>query len=131
MAHILVVDDQKEITDLMRLMLEEDGHEIICCNHPDEVKDILEQADPQFDIMIMDVLMPGHSGFDLAEDVKTRHTDLLIMVISGGGRTMDSKTAVSAAGIHADFKLQKPFTQPQLNLAVDALLATRLKKAAS
>ena len=125
MARILVIDDQEDITALTKLMLEEEGHKVACCNDPSEVSDLLGTR--HFDLLILDVLMPGKNGFVLAEEIKQHYDDMQIIVMSGGGRTMDSQTAIKAAGIYADFKLQKPFTPLQLNLAVDALLATRMR----
>ena len=125
MARILVIDDQEDITALTKLMLEEEGHKVACCNNSSEVSDLLGTR--HFDLLILDVLMPGKNGFVLAEEIKQHYDEMQIIVMSGGGRTMDSQTAIKAAGIYADFKLQKPFTPLQLNLAVDALLATRMR----
>lgn len=122
MANILVIDDMIDITDLVQMFLEDKGHSVHCLNNSTDVVAQLKQHN--FDLVITDVFMPGENGIKLIDTIrKSESSKVKIIVMSGGNTSIDIDTAITGASFKADFKLKKPFTQEQLVLAVDALLA--------
>jgi two-component system, OmpR family, phosphate regulon sensor histidine kinase PhoR len=78
---ILVVDDEKRIRDACHTMLTNDGFEVALAeNGFAGLKKIEEE---HFDIILLDLMMPGMRGIDLLTHVKGKHPDTLVIVITG------------------------------------------------
>jgi len=61
---ILVVEDERDILDMLRELLEEEGYRVACVNHPRHVMPIEEGCQP--DLLFVDLMLPGLSGIELA-----------------------------------------------------------------
>lgn len=81
MAKLLIVDDEREIAEVMQVRLSNEGYETHVCFHGGEALDLIENGD--FDLIIMDYFMPGLKGDmvcqSLREKEKTKNTPILIM----------------------------------------------------
>ena len=66
MNHILIVEDEKPISDLMRLSLHKAGYRTTCAFDGIQAADLLEKT--AFDLVLLDVMLPGASGFELMEE---------------------------------------------------------------
>ena len=126
MAHILVVDDIKDITDTVQMILEDAGHTVDIVNSAKDAKELLRTK--QYNLMITDILMPEESGINLIDDVH-KDTNInkpdKIIAISGGGPTMDPQVALGAASFKVDQQIKKPFTKDTLLTAVETLLSAQ------
>ena len=68
--HILIVDDDNRIRDLLKDYLSENNYAVSTAENADQAKIKLEYF--KFDIIILDVMMPGQSGFDLTKEIKKK-----------------------------------------------------------
>ncbi len=124
MAKILVVDDIKDMTEIIHYFLEEDGHEVVTTNSSQDAVVHLEKDNYQ--ILITDLLMPEVNGFELMQNVQKSSSvssSPKIIAISGGVSGLGTETILNAASIKADTVMKKPFTKEDLINAVDNLLA--------
>ena len=78
---ILVVDDEKVIRNGCREVLTQDGYDVILAEDGELGLKMIEKA--HFDVILLDLMMPGLSGFDVLSHVKTLHPDTSIVVITG------------------------------------------------
>src|SRR5262249_24831282 len=81
MAHILVVDDERSICELLEITFRKEGHKIEVAHNVDEARRKLESQ--IFDIVISDVRMPGESGVDLLKLTKEIAPDCFFLLITG------------------------------------------------
>ena len=68
MARVLVVDDEKLIVKGIRFSLEQDGYEVDCAYDGDEA---IERAkEREYDVVLLDVMLPGHDGFEVCQTIR-------------------------------------------------------------
>jgi two-component system sensor histidine kinase HydH len=102
--HILVVDDDPAIRDLLSLALEEEGYHPILCAHPMDAMRVSDQE--PFDLAFVDIVLPEMNGLELASELKANHPQREVVFITGS----DSyENAVQAIKIGAYDFLRKPF----------------------
>ena len=82
--HILIVDDDNRIRDLLKDYLSENNYIVSTAENADQAKIKLEYL--KFDIIMFDVMMPGQSGFDLIEEIKKKIKVPLILLTARRGR---------------------------------------------
>ena len=113
---VLIVDDDKNVAEAVRLVLEGEGYAARLAHSVAAAKAALEAKRP--DLCIFDVWMNGEDGLDLAAEVKAQ-TGLPLVIMSGGGpgRTLESVTA-KADAVGAAAMLFKPFDDDELIGAV-------------
>ena len=113
---IMVVDDEKEITDLVALYLENENFTVFRCYNAQEALDCLKQQ--KLDMAVLDVMLPGMSGFDLCR--KIRETDNFpVMMLTAKGEETDKITGLT---LGADDYMTKPFLPLELVARVKAQL---------
>jgi putative two-component system response regulator len=118
MSRILVIDDEPAIRGLMVEILERADHETLSAETPERALQLLD--DEKLSLVLSDIVLPGLTGFELLEEVRTRRPSLPVVLVTGGG-TYDHLTEALAHG--ADGFVMKPFTQEELRAAVDTALA--------
>ena len=96
-AHILVVDDERSICELLEITFRKDGHRVEVANSADAAKRKLESQ--IFDIVISDVRMPGQTGVDLLKITKEIAPDCFFLLITG---VPTVETAIAAVNAGAD-----------------------------
>ena len=77
MNHILIVEDEKPISDLMRLSLHKAGYRTTCAFDGIQAADLLEKT--AFDLVLLDVMLPGASGFELMEYLRPMGTPVIFI----------------------------------------------------
>src|ERR1700752_1240679 len=97
MAHILVVDDERSICELLEITFRKEGHRVEVANSADAAKRKLESQ--IFDIVISDVRMPGQTGVDLLKLTKEIAPDCFFLLITG---VPTVETAIAAVNAGAD-----------------------------
>jgi len=110
---ILVVDDEKVIREGCREALTLDGHEVLLAENGELGLKMIEQA--HFDVILLDLMMPGLSGFDVLSHVKALHPDTSVIVITGYATVENSIEAMKNGAF--DF-IPKPFSPDQLRVVV-------------
>ena len=103
MQHILVVDDDPTNTKLLRFLLMDEGYEVSVAHSPDEALKLA--AAHAFDLMILDVMMPGMDGLELCRRIRTSSSTPIIF-ISAKGEVKDKVLGLKAGG---DDYIGKPF----------------------
>lgn len=120
MVKILLVDDDKDIRDLQRVLLEPYVAEIIEAKNG---KEAVELADDTINLVIMDNMMPKMSGIDAVREIR-KNSNMPILFVSAKGQEYDKISGYSAGG---DDYLVKPFSPQELQLKVQAMLRRSLE----
>ena len=114
--HILVVDDDDRIRELVKEYLEENNFVVTTAINAFDAKKKIDII--KFDILILDIMMPGKSGLSLTEDIKkTNQTPVILLTAKG--ETMDR---IKGLEIGADDYLGKPFNPKELLLRIKNIL---------
>ncbi|HEY8495077.1 MAG TPA: ATP-binding protein [Myxococcota bacterium] len=109
---ILVVEDNAMLRRLMARHLRDDGHEVLECESAEEAEKLVESA-AAFDLLIVDVSLPGRSGLDLVRGLRERGLRAPILLITAWG--------LDLSGVGASRVLTKPFGVDALRRAVAEL----------
>jgi two-component system, OmpR family, phosphate regulon response regulator OmpR len=115
-AHILVVDDDERIRTLLQKFLARNGYWVSVARDAAHARRLLEGLD--FDILVLDVMMPGEDGFSLTRDLR-RHLTTPILLLTAKGEASDRIRGLEAG---ADDYLPKPFEPRELLLRINAIL---------
>lgn len=119
MSRILVVEDESHIAQGLRFNLEAEGHSVeIAGNGEDALKRLLERNAP-FDLMLLDVMLPGKDGFAVATELRQRQNFIPILMLTARGRPEDVLHGFESG---ADDYLPKPFNLDILVARVGGLL---------
>ena len=122
LAHILVVDDDNKIRDLIKQYLNEKNFLITTAKDSSDAKKKIEMI--KFDLLVLDIMMPGQSGLSLTEEIKKNHM-LPIILLTAKGEVQDRITGLE---IGADDYLGKPFEPKELLLRVNNILKKTKEK---
>jgi putative nucleotidyltransferase with HDIG domain len=119
---ILIVDDEKTILELSRRFLSGEGYSVEVASSGMEALKLMDQK--PFHILLTDIRMPGMSGLELMKLVRSSHSDIIIVVITGHGTIT---TAIESLKLGAMGFILKPFTHQELISVVQhATQKTRL-----
>lgn len=114
---ILIVDDEKEIADLVALILENEGYEPRAFYSSREALGEISGSET-IELAILDVMMPPPDGFALCEEIRKRHTYPVIMLTARG----EEGDKINGLAIGADDYVTKPFNPAELVARVKAQL---------
>ena len=114
--HILVVDDDDRIRELVKEYLEENNFLITTAKDSLDAKKKLDII--KFDILILDIMMPGKSGLSLTEEIK-KESSVPVILLTAKGETADR---IQGLEIGADDYLGKPFVAKELLLRINNIL---------
>ena len=115
---ILVADDEKEIAELVEIILQNDGHEVYKCFDGAEALDTVNTLGGALDMAILDVMMPVYDGFAVCKKIRERFNFPVIM-LTARAEDIDKITGLS---IGADDYVTKPFNPLELAARVKAQL---------
>ncbi len=114
--HLLVVDDDTRLRGLLQRFLSENGFRVTAAANAAEARTLMKSL--AFDGLVLDVMMPGENGFDLAAFVRSE-SDVPILMLTARGDAADRITGLEKG---ADDYLGKPFEPRELKLRLDSLL---------
>jgi DNA-binding response OmpR family regulator len=121
---VLLVDDEEDLRDIMRRMLERRGFATLVAAHPDEAVAACREHPGGIDVLVTDLGLPGVSGGELARTAATARPGLGVVYISG----LPKDIAVTKGLLDADAPLvKKPFTADRLVEALHAVLRARAR----
>ncbi len=121
--HILIVDDDDRIRELVKQYLEENNFIVSSASNAFEAKKKLEII--KFDILVLDIMMPGESGLSLTEHVKKNNSTPIILLTAKG----ETQDRIKGLELGADDYLGKPFEPKELLLRIKNIL-NKVKKPA-
>ena len=114
--HILVVDDDDRIRELVKEYLEENNFLVTTAKDASDAKKKLEIL--KFNIIILDIMMPGESGLSLTKEVKKNNSTPIILLTAKG----ETRDRIKGLEIGADDYLGKPFEPKELLLRINNIL---------
>lgn len=114
--HILVVDDDRRIRELLKRYLTDNGYRVTAAENAAEARARL--AGLSFDLLVLDVMMPGESGLDLTRDLR-RNSTVPILMLTARGEASDRIDGLERG---ADDYLAKPFEPRELLLRIGTIL---------
>lgn len=114
--HLLIVDDDERIRTLLQKFLVRQGFWVTAARGGAHARRLLEGL--EFDLIVMDVMMPGEDGVSLTRDLRSRMTTP-ILLLTAKGETADRIAGLEAG---ADDYLAKPFEPKELLLRINAIL---------
>ncbi|MCH2082865.1 MAG: response regulator transcription factor [Saprospiraceae bacterium] len=117
MMRILLVEDEENIRDVVKLNLEMEDYEVVATdNGKDAIKNFHEQ---HFDLLILDVMLPEIDGFQICEQVRLTNMEVPIIFLTAKDTAIDRITGLKKG---ADDYLTKPFNLEELLLRVQNLI---------
>src|SRR5580692_4582724 len=123
-GHILVVDDQEEICDLVREYLAEEGFRVSTAKDGASLRE--EMLRSRIDLVILDLMLGGEDGLQLARELRAR-SEIGIIMLTGRGETVDR---IIGLEMGADDYLPKPFHLRELLARVRSVLRRAASRAA-
>jgi len=114
--HILVVDDDDRIRDLIKQYLEENNFLVTSAKDALDAKKKLEIL--KFDILVLDIMMPGESGLSLTKEIKKKNSTPIILLTAKG----EAQDRIKGLELGADDYLGKPFEPKELLLRIKNIL---------
>lgn len=122
LPHILVVDDDERLRDLLSKFLSENGFMVVTAGDAAEARARLTSLD--FDLIILDLMMPGESGITFARDLRKRSAMPILMLTA----MAEAEDRISGLESGADDYLVKPFEPRELLLRINNVLKRVPKK---
>ncbi len=117
-ASILIVDDDRELAAMLGEFLEHDGFHVTVVHEAAEVAAVVD-GDSGPDLVVLDVMLPQRSGFELLRELRQRHPRLPIVMLTARGDAIDR---ILGLELGADDYLAKPFDPRELAARMRAVL---------
>ena len=114
--HLLVVDDDRRIRDLLSRFLAGEGYRVTTADNARDARAKLTGL--SFDLLILDVMMPGETGFELAKSIRGTSSVPILMLTARDG----AESRIEGLQIGADDYLSKPFDPRELSLRIANIL---------
>ncbi|MDC0937584.1 response regulator transcription factor [Pelagibacteraceae bacterium] len=119
--HILVVDDDDRIRDLLKDYLSENNYIVSTAENAEQAKKKLEYLN--FDIIILDVMMPGQNGYELTRDIKKKIEVPIILLTAKG----EVENRIKGLELGVDDYIGKPFEPKELLLRIKNIIKNKIK----
>ena len=123
--HILVVDDEEDILELVRYNLKREGYRVLCSKSGEEALDMAQSEQP--DLVVLDLMLPGMDGLEVTKVLKSgdQTKDIPIVMLTAKGEEPD---IVAGLELGADDYVTKPFSPRILTARVRAVLRRKRKE---
>ncbi len=121
MARILLVDDEQDIVFLVKKILEKGGHEVIEAYSGKDALKMIKKDRP--DLILLDIMMPDISGWDVSKKVKTEDDTRDIPVVMLTVRTSDDSVKKSFEYSYVDAHIGKPASGNEILKVIDTVIA--------
>jgi len=125
-THVLVVEDQQDIANLIRINLEIIGNKVTCCHNAKDAFQLLH--DNEFQLILLDLNLPDMDGLDICKTIRSHDAIIPIMMLTARTEELDRVQGLEAG---ADDYLAKPFSVLELQARVKALLRRSNAQAAN
>jgi DNA-binding response OmpR family regulator len=123
--HVLLVEDELNIIEAMRFLLSREGWTVDTHNNGSDATQVIRDLNP--DLVVLDVMLPGKSGFEILEELRSspETADLPILMLTARGQSRDREMA-EKAGVSRF--MTKPFSNAEVLTAVRDLLYVHRQK---
>ena len=118
MRRILVCEDEDVIRDFVVINLRRAGYEVVDVPNGERGLEEFDRSGGDFDIALLDVMMPGIDGFKVCQEIRKRSSSIGIIMLSAKSQEMDKVTGLM---LGADDYVTKPFSPSELLARVDAV----------
>ena len=122
MSAVLIVEDEKHLADGLRYNLNAEGYEVDVAGSAEEAYPLLTDRRPSYDVVVLDVMLPGMDGFSLASRLRAQGHFVPILMLTARGNAQDVLRGFESG---ADDYLPKPFELSVLLARINALLRRR------
>jgi DNA-binding response OmpR family regulator len=119
MSHVLVVEDEAHLAQGLRFNLQAEGHTVEVASDGEIALERLVDKGEDFDVVVLDVMLPGKSGFDVAASLREKKNFVPILMLTARGRAEDVLQGFASG---ADDYLPKPFELAILMARLESLL---------
>ena len=119
--HILIVDDDDRIRNLLKDFLSDNHYIVSTAENAMQAKERLEYI--KFDIIILDVMMPGQDGYDLTKEIKKKFNITIILLTAKG----EVENRIKGLELGADDYIGKPFEPKELLLRIKNIIKNNTK----
>ena len=119
--HILVIDDDNRIRDLLKEYLNENSYIVSTADNAENAKIKLDQF--KFDLLVVDVMMPGQDGYDLTKEIKGNIKIPIILLTAKG----EVENRIKGLELGADDYIGKPFEPKELLLRINNIIKKNIK----
>lgn len=122
MAKLLIVDDEAKIREVLKEYAEFEGHEADCAE--DGMESVKMAKENDYDLIIMDVMMPRLDGFSAVKEIK-KHKDVAVLMLSARGEEYDKLFGFE---LQIDDYVTKPFSPKEIMARVNAILRRKTRQ---
>ena len=122
MSAVLIVEDEKHLADGLRFNLEAEGYEVDATGDGESALSLLLEDRRRFDAVVLDVMLPGKSGFEIASELRAAGQYVPVLMLTAMGRPEDVLRGFESG---ADDYLPKPFDLAVLIARINGLLRRR------
>ena len=119
--HILVVDDDDRIRNLLKEYLNENNFLVSTAQNSEEAKTKLGHF--KFDLIVLDVMMPGQNGYQLTQEIKGNNCPPIILLTAKG----EVENRIKGLELGADDYIGKPFEPKELLLRINNIISKKIK----
>ena len=116
LGKIMVVDDDKNICELLRLYLEKEGYQVVIANDGKEAVELNEKEDPE--LILLDIMLPQLDGWQVCRDIRKK-SQVPIIMLTAKGEVFDK---VLGLELGADDYIVKPFETKEVVARIKAVL---------
>ncbi len=118
--HVLIVDDDSDCRSILKKILSEGGYDVAQCSNGLEALDYVRGRQP--DVMILDIMMPRMSGYDVASHLKQNEgtANIPIILLSAKGSTEDVMKGYNECSVN--YYISKPFSAKQILTGIEMVL---------
>ena len=121
LSHILIVDDDNRIRSLLKEYLNDKNFLVSTAQNSEEAKTKLTHF--KFDLIVLDVMMPGQSGYELTKEIKGNNSPPIILLTAKG----EIEDRIKGLELGADDYIGKPFEPKELLLRINNIISKKFK----
>ena len=118
---IVVIDDERGVLDLLRQVLEDEGLQVMCLDHPRQTWGLHTAVRPR--LFLIDLMLPGRNGIELARELHARSFSQVPMIAMSASSSMAREAR--ATGLFRD-TINKPFDLDHVVETVERYIVSRL-----
>lgn len=119
---ILIVEDEPKLSEIMSLYLKKENYDVLCVNNGEDAEDII--SNNSFDLIILDVMLPGKDGWTLLRKIKSMGNTPVILTTARG----EEDDRIFGLELGADDYMVKPISMRELLLRVNLRINSRMPK---
>ena len=109
---IIVVDDEPDTVAMLKVLLNDEGHDVVGLQRGGEVMAMIQEFDP--DALVLDIAIPDKSGYEIAKEIRARYGQIRPLLIAITGRYKQSSDKMLGQIVGFDHYLLKPYDPKEL-----------------